>query len=113
MASAPATGGGKPFWSDAEIVVDKDGIPHYTGEVASLMKEYRRRVLFAYATLEGEGDSPEKEAADLDWKQRRFALKLVNCLHGEAWKTVEPLVLEPAKLKKVDGYKDFYRTAAD
>ena len=108
MASAPATGGGKPFWSDTEIVVDKDGIPHYTGEVASLMKEYRRRVLFAYATLEGEGDSPEKEAADLDRKQKRFALKLVNCLHGEAWKTVEPLVLEPSKLRKVDGYKEIF-----
>ena len=99
---------GKNFWSDHEIVVDKDGVPHYTGLMPNLMKEYRRRVLFAYASLEGDGDTPEKEQADLLKRQKRFALKLVNGLHGEAWKIVEPLVLEPDKLKKKDGYKEIF-----
>lgn len=99
---------GKNFWSDYEIVVDKDGIPHYTGQVPSLMKEYRRRVLFAFSSLEGDGETAEKEAADLLKKQKRFALKLINGLHGEAWKIVEPLVLEPDKLKKKDGYKEIF-----
>ena len=34
VASLAAMGsegsGGKPFWSDHEITVDRDGIPHYT-----------------------------------------------------------------------------------
>lgn len=98
--------GAKPFWSDYEICMDRDGLPHYTGVQSHLMKEYRRRVFFAYGSLEGDGDTPGKEAADLKRKQRRFATKLVNCLHGEAWKAVEHLTLEPEKLKKEDGYKE-------
>ena len=99
-----AVGGSKPFWSDHEICMDRDGLPHYTGAQPHLMKEYRRRVLFAYGSLEGDGDTPEKEAADLSRKQKRFAMKLINCLHGEAWKAVESLTLEPEKLKKEDSY---------
>ena len=45
---------GKPFYKDDEIVCDRDGIPHYTGVQPHLMREYRRRVLFAYNNLEGE-----------------------------------------------------------
>ena len=60
------------------------------------------------AAWEGEGDTPQKEAADLEKRQKRFALKLVNGLHGEAWRAVEHLVLEPERLKKVDGYKEVF-----
>ena len=98
----------KPFWSDHEITMDRDGIPHYTGAQPHLMKEYRRRVLFAYGALEGDGDTAEKEAADLEKKQKRFAIKLINCLHGEAWKSVEHLTMEPERLKKKDGYKEIF-----
>ena len=105
---ADASVAGKQFWSDYEIVVDKEGVPHFTGMQPHLMKEYRRRGLFAFGSLEGEGDTPQKEAADLEKRQKRFALKLVNGLHGEAWRAVEHLVLEPERLKKVDGYKEVF-----
>lgn len=97
--------GSKPFYSDHEIICDRDGIPHFTGVQSALMKEYRRRVLFAWNSLEGEGDTPEKEASDLNKKRRRFASRLLNALHGEAWKAVEHLVAEQDELKKPDGYK--------
>lgn len=97
--------GSKPFYSDHEIICDRDGIPHFTGVQSALMKEYRRRVLFAWNSLEGEGDTPEKETADLNKKRRRFASRLLNALHGEAWKAVEHLVAEQDELKKPDGYK--------
>ena len=107
---APAVADGslasKKFWSDNEIVVDKDGVPHFTGVQPNLMKEYRRRVLFALGSLEGDGDTEAAEKKDLEHKQKRFALKLVNGLHDEAWRAVEHLVMEPERLKKVDGYKE-------
>ena len=49
---ADGSSGGKPYWSDTEITVDRDGIPHYTGAVPALMKEYTRRVRFAFGGLE-------------------------------------------------------------
>lgn len=107
MASEAATGS-RPYWSDYEITVDKDGLPHYSGHLPNLMKEYRRRVLFAYGSLEGDGDTPAKEQADLERKQKRFAVKLVNGLHGEAWRAVEHLVAEPEKLRVKDGYKAIF-----
>ena len=110
MASLAAMGsegsGGKPFWSDHEITVDRDGIPHYTGASPSLMKEYTRRVRFAYGGLEGEGKDAEAEAADLEKKQCRFARRLVDALHGEAWRAVEHLVMQPEKLRKKDGFEE-------
>ena len=99
-------GGGKPFWSDREITVDRDGIPHYTGASPALMKEYTRRVKFAFGGLEGEGKDAEAEAADLLKKQMRFGRRLVDALHGEAWRAVEHLVMQPEKLKKKDGYEE-------
>ena len=57
MANGEASG----FWKNDEIVVDRDGVPHYTG--VRLMREYRKRVLFAYHNLEGSGDEAPKEAA--------------------------------------------------
>ena len=107
-ATADASSAAKPYWSDHEICMDRDGLPHYTGVHSHLMKEYRRRVLFAYGSLEGDGDTPEKEAADLERKQKRFATKLINGLHGEAWRAVEHLTVDPAKLKKKDGYKEIF-----
>jgi hypothetical protein len=91
-------------YRDDEIVVDKDGIPHFTGVMPELMREYRRRVLFAYTNLEGEGDDAAKEAKDIAKKQCRFAKKLVDALHGEAWRACEDLLTEP-KLKEKEGYK--------
>jgi len=46
------------FWKDDEIVVDRDGIPHFFCVKPELMREY---VLFAYSSLEGDGGTEEKE----------------------------------------------------
>ena len=43
------------FWRDDEVVVDRDGIPHFTGKRPELMREYRKRVLFAFHAHEGDG----------------------------------------------------------
>ena len=100
--------GGKPYLSDTEITVDRDDIPHYTGAVASLMKEYIRRVIFAFGGLEGEGKDAEAEAeaADLLKKQCRFGRRLIDALHGEAWRAVAHLVMQPEKLRKKDGFEE-------
>ena len=57
------------------------------------MKEYTRRVRFAYGGLGGEGKDAEADSADLHKKQFRFARRLVDALHGEAWRAVEHLVM--------------------
>ena len=103
MASSAAAGFG-PSWRDDAIVVDRDGIPHYTGAVPGLMTEYRRRVLFAYDNLEGSGDDETKEARSLAKKKSRFAKRLMDALHGEAWKVCQDLMTNE-DLKKPDGYK--------
>lgn len=90
---------------DDEIMVDRDGIPHYTRVMPHLMKEYKQRVLFAHAGLEGEGDTEEKEAADLLKGQRRFAKRLIDALHGEAWTACQDLLKEPEKLRVPKGYE--------
>ena len=82
------------FWKDDEIVVDRDGVPHFTGVKPELMREYRKRVLFAYSSLEGDGDTAEKEARDLAKKQKGFAKKLLNGLHGEAWRCCQDLLTQ-------------------
>ncbi len=103
---ADGANGGKPYWSDAEITVDRDGIPHYTGAVPSLMKEYTRRVRFAFGGLEGDGKDAEAEVADLLKKQCRFGRRLIDALHGEAWRAVEHLVMQPEKIRKKDGFEE-------
>ena len=90
---------------DDEIMVDRDGIPHYTGVMPHLMKEYKSRVMFAYAGLEGDGDTEEKETADLEKKRRRFAKRLIDALHGEAWNACQDLLKEPEKLRVPKGYE--------
>ena len=102
-AMASSTAGS--FWKDDEIVVDRDGIPHYTGARPELMKEYRRRVLFAFQSLEGDGDNEEKERRDLAKKKKAFARRLLNGLHGEAWRTCQGLITEPEKLSEEQGFK--------
>ena len=109
---AGSASGGGVFYKDEEIVVDRDGIPHFTGAQPGLMKEYRRRVLFAYANLEGEGDTPEKEQKDLEKKQRRFAKRLLDALHGEAWRACQDLLEDTGKLREVDGYKAVFNALA-
>ena len=93
------------WYRDDEVTVDRDGIPHYTGADPSLMREYRRRVIFAYNSLDGEGKDATEEARDLARKQGRFARRLIDGLHGEAWKAVQDLTLDLAKLKEKEGYK--------
>ena len=93
------------FYRDDEIVVDRDGIPHYTGAEAGLMKDYRRRVLFTYSNLEGEGKDEAEERKDLQKKQQRFAKRLLDNLHGVAWEACRDLIVDNAKLRAVDGYK--------
>ena len=68
------------------------------------MTEYRRRVLFAYDNLEGSGDDETKEARSLAKKKSRFAKRLMDALHGEAWKVCQDLMTNE-DLKKPDGYK--------
>ena len=93
------------FYRDDEIVVDRDGIPHYTGVEAGLMKDYRRRVLFTYSNLEGEGKDETEDRRDLQKKQQRFAKRLLDNLHGVAWEACRDLIVDNAKLRAVDGYK--------
>ena len=69
------------------------------------MKEYRRRVLFAFQSLEGDGDNEEKERRDLAKKKKAFARRLLNGLHGEAWRTCQGLITEPEKLSEEQGFK--------
>eukprot|EP00913_Durusdinium_trenchii_P019561 g18388.t1 len=97
--------GGSVFWKDDEIVVDREGIPHYTGNRPELMREYRKRVLFAYSSLEGDGDTEEKEKRDLKKKQKAFAKKLLNGLHGEAWRACQDLITDMAKLSEERGFQ--------
>ena len=71
MARAMAGGDAVPsraFWRDDEIICDRDGIPHFTGVQPHLMKEYRRRVLFAFSHLDE--DEEAAEAPDR-WAPRR------------------------------------------
>ena len=97
------------FWRDDQTVLDRDGIPHYTGAQPGLMRQYRKRVLFAFNTLEGEGDTEEKEKRDLLKRQKRFAHKLLNALHGEAWRACQDLMIKPEELQVVDGYKQIFK----
>ena len=97
------------FWKDEEIVVDRDGVPHFTGAQPALMKEYRRRVLFAFNSLEGSGDDDIKEKRSLEKKQKRFAGRLLQALHGEAYKACADLMLDPEKLRNKDGYNKIFR----
>ena len=101
--------GSTALYRDDEVLVDREGIPHYSGADPGLMREYRRRVLFAYANLDGDGDDPQKEARDLQKKQSRFTKKLLDALHGEAWRCCATLLEDTTKLREKDGYKHIFK----
>ncbi|CAJ1341756.1 unnamed protein product [Effrenium voratum] len=109
VACAMAESRSAAFWRDDEIVTDRSGIPHCTGANPALMKEYRRRVLFAFNSLEGDGEDEAKEKRDLDKKKARFGRQLLEALHGEAWRICEPLTLQLAELKQPDGYQLIFK----
>ena len=97
-------GSGRSYWRDDEIIVDRDGVPHYTGEKPELLKEYKRRVALSLSRLEGSGDEEAYQAASLEKKKRRYRAKLLDGLHGRAWRRVEhlgtPIQLELIKAKR-------------
>ena len=105
MQSHAVAAGSNALWRDDEVVVDKDGIPHYSGARPELMKEYRKRVLFAFHSIDGEGDTQEKEDRDRLKKQKAFARKLINGLHGEAWRCCSELITDMDRLAEKEGYK--------
>ena len=86
------------LYRDDEITVDKDSIPHYTGVMPHLMKECKQRVLFAFAGLDADGDTEEKERADLEKKQSRFAKRLIDALQPEAEAPTDLAVRRPMGL---------------
>ena len=108
VAAAMSTAGSQPFFRDDEVVVDRDGIPHYTGSIPGLMREYRQRVLFAFNNLEGDGKDEAEEARDLAKKKQRFGKRLLDALHGEAYKACEDLMADHEKLKEPEGYKHIF-----
>ena len=67
--------GSSIFWRDDEVVVDRDGIPYYTGVKPELTKECRRRVLFAFQSLEGDRDNEEKEGKKKKKKKKKKKTK--------------------------------------
>lgn len=94
-----------PFYRDDEIVVDSSGIPHFTGAVPALFKENRQRVWFA-------GKTKEEEEQDLAGKQRPFARRLIDGLHGEAWVACQELLQDVEALKAPDAYKRVFTALA-
>ena len=103
-----STAGSQPFFRDDEVVVDRDGIPHYMGSIPGLMREYRQRVLFAFNNLEGDGKDEAEEARDLAKKKQRFGKRLLDALHGEAYKACEDLMADHEKLREPEGYKHIF-----
>ena len=69
----------RPFFRDDEIITDRDGIPHYTGKFPHLMREYRRRVIFAFSNLEGEGDTLKRRQRIC--RRRSRGLQSVSLTH--------------------------------
>ena len=63
-----------------------------------LMKECKQRVLFAFAGLDADGDTEEKERADLEKKQSRFAKRLIDALQPEAEAPTDLAVRRPMGL---------------
>eukprot|EP00435_Cladocopium_sp_Y103_P006323 s1345_g2.t1 len=73
------------------------------GAVPGLMREYRQRVLFAFNNLEGDGKDEAEEARDLAKKKQRFGKRLLDALHGEAYKACEELMTQHERLKEPEG----------
>ena len=82
---------GRSFCRDDEITIDRDGIPHFTGEQATLLKEYRRRVKLGLERIDGPGDEEEKIRISRNRRQARYRARLLDGLHGRAWRRCEHL----------------------
>ena len=67
---------------DDEILVGRGGIPNFLRAMTSLVKEYRRRVLFAYSNLEGSGGDEAKEKKSLEKKKARFGRRFLDALQS-------------------------------
>ena len=48
--------GGRSYYRDDEVMVDREGLPRFTGEKPELLKEYKKRVALMLSRLEGSGD---------------------------------------------------------
>ena len=101
MASEQAHG--RSFYRDDEITIDRDGIPHFTGEQATLLKEYRRRVKLGLERIDGSGDEADKIEISRKRRQARYRARLLDGLHGRAWRRCEHLANEMEEIKKPDG----------
>ena len=51
-------------------------------------------MLFAFNNLEGDGKDEAEEARDLAKKKQRFGKRLLDALHGEAYKACEDLMAD-------------------
>ena len=85
-------GHGRSYYRDDEIVVDRDGITHFTGAMPP-------------KNLEGSRETDEAIERSLERKQEGFAKRLTDGLHGKAWEAVEELTAEPQLLRRTDGYE--------
>ena len=101
---------GRSFYRDDEIVVDRDGVPHFTGEKPELLAEYKKRVRLGIAQIRAEQEPPQDDweeaavaenRADLAKKLRRFRVRLLNGLHNKAWRRCE--ALDPQDVALPDG----------
>jgi hypothetical protein len=101
----PDNGFGRSYCRDNEIIVDKDGIPHFNGNRVDLLRTYFQKATFSYECLEGDGNDEDAQASDLAKKQRRFAKKLIDALEGKAYDYVEELTRTPGLIMVEDGYK--------
>ena len=85
--------------SDA-ITVDRDGIPHYDGVRPELLNEYKKRVLLLLGSVEASSDDEEARDTNAEKKKGKLRVKLLNGLHGKAWRRTEHLALEDDKVRQ-------------
>ena len=101
MDAAPAS-----HWqrSDA-IIVDRDGLPHFDGVRPELLKEYRKRVLLLLNSVDDSADDEAVRTTNIDKKKGKLRVKLLNGLHGKAWRRTEHLAASVDMLRG-DGGED-------
>ena len=103
---------GRSFYRDDEITVDRDGIPHFTGEQPTLLKEYKRRVQLGIERIDGSGDEEERRLASNARKQARYRTRLLDGLHGRAWRRCETLTSRIADIKADGGEQIIFEATA-
>ena len=87
--SHPGSGKGNHDQYPDDVLLVKDGVPHYTGKKIELLKEYRRRVEILVTKAEGL-ENPGKRVRC----KAQLGLRLLEGLHGKAWKAVEGIFVE-------------------